>query len=96
MHASTFTSDLACPNCGFIMRMTMPTDSCLYRHECSHCKVLLRPKPGDCCVFCSYGSVKCPPRQLEQAHAANACRLAKRRCGSKTDMQPDGQSPLGE
>jgi hypothetical protein len=24
---------------------------------------VLRPKPGDCCVFCSYGSVKCPPQQ---------------------------------
>ncbi|MFA9408701.1 MAG: GDCCVxC domain-containing (seleno)protein, partial [Candidatus Dadabacteria bacterium] len=26
-------------------------------------KVLLKPKPGDCCVFCSYGSVKCPSIQ---------------------------------
>lgn len=25
---------------------------------------MLRPKAGDCCVFCSYGSVKCPPIQL--------------------------------
>jgi hypothetical protein len=25
---------------------------------------LLKPKPGDCCVFCSYGSVACPPVQL--------------------------------
>jgi hypothetical protein len=24
---------------------------------------LLRPKPGDCCVFCSYGDMKCPPMQ---------------------------------
>jgi hypothetical protein len=22
-----------------------------------------KPKPGDCCVFCSYGSVPCPPMQ---------------------------------
>ncbi|MHA2389931.1 MAG: GDCCVxC domain-containing (seleno)protein, partial [Candidatus Hodarchaeales archaeon] len=21
------------------------------------------PKQGDCCVFCSYGDVKCPPMQ---------------------------------
>jgi hypothetical protein len=30
---------------------------------------LLRPKPGDCCVFCSYGSVKCPPMRGENCHA---------------------------
>jgi hypothetical protein len=39
----------------------MPTDACQFFYECSNCKTLLRPKPGDCCVFCSYGSVKCPP-----------------------------------
>ena len=26
----------------------------------------LRPKPGDCCVFCSYGTVKCPPIQQQR------------------------------
>jgi hypothetical protein len=24
---------------------------------------LLKPKSGDCCVFCSYGDVPCPPIQ---------------------------------
>jgi len=24
-----------------------------------------RLKAGDCCVFCSYGTVKCPPKQAE-------------------------------
>ncbi|HEY7997903.1 MAG TPA: GDCCVxC domain-containing (seleno)protein, partial [Pseudolabrys sp.] len=27
------------------------------------CGERLKPKPGDCCVFCSYGSVPCPPMQ---------------------------------
>ena len=27
------------------------------------CGTLLRPKSGDCCVFCSYGTVPCPPIQ---------------------------------
>ncbi len=48
----------------------MPTDACLYFYECSHCKTLLRPKPGDCCVFCSYGSVMCPPVQEQRACCA--------------------------
>ena len=25
----------------------------------------LRPRPGECCVFCSYGSEKCPMKQDE-------------------------------
>ena len=56
-------SALTCPNCGHMRVETMPTDSCLYFYECSHCKTLLKPKAGDCCVFCSYGSVACPPIQ---------------------------------
>jgi hypothetical protein len=27
---------------------------------------VLKPKQGDCCVFCSYGSVPCPPIQQSQ------------------------------
>ncbi|WP_287600029.1 GDCCVxC domain-containing (seleno)protein, partial [Thiothrix sp.] len=25
-----------------------------------------RPNPRDCCVFCSFGTVKCPPIQQQQ------------------------------
>ena len=41
----------------------MPTDACQFFYECAGCGALLRPKPGECCVFCSYGSVRCPPMQ---------------------------------
>jgi hypothetical protein len=41
----------------------MPVDSCLYFYACEACRALLRPKPGDCCVFCSYADSVCPPRQ---------------------------------
>jgi hypothetical protein len=58
-------SVLVCPVCGFAKRETMPIDACQFFYECVHCKTVLRPKPGDCCVFCSYGSVKCPPMQGE-------------------------------
>jgi hypothetical protein len=63
MNAVVLESVLTCPHCGFASRATMPTDACLFFHECSQCRTLLRPKLGDCCVFCSYGSVKCPPIQ---------------------------------
>ena len=58
-----FESVLVCPVCGFAKRETMPTDACQFFYECVNCKTLLRPKSGDYCVFCSYGSVKCPPMQ---------------------------------
>lgn len=58
-------SAITCPSCGHQRTETMPTDSCLFFYECVACKVTLRPKPGDCCVFCSYGTVMCPPKQGE-------------------------------
>ena len=60
-------SVLTCPHCGFATRETMPTDACLFFYECSHCKTMLRPTSGDCCVFCSYGSVRCPSIQEQRA-----------------------------
>jgi alkylmercury lyase len=56
-------SVIACPACGTSKTETMPTDACQYFYDCTGCGTLLRPKSGDCCVFCSYGSVPCPPIQ---------------------------------
>lgn len=42
----------------------MPTGACPFFYECEDCKTVLRPKASDCCVFCSYGSVWCPPVQI--------------------------------
>lgn len=64
-------SRLTCPVCGHAETLTMPTDACQWYHECAVCKTLLRPRPGDCCVFCSYGSVPCPPIQ-EARHTGDA------------------------
>ena len=58
-------SIISCPRCGVTKTETMPTDACQYFYECTGCGTKLRPKSGDCCVFCSYGSVPCPPRQAE-------------------------------
>jgi hypothetical protein len=62
-------STITCPICGTAKAETMPTDACLFFYECTGCGALLRPKPGDCCVFCSYGSVSCPP--IQQGDAAS-------------------------
>jgi hypothetical protein len=59
-------SVLTCPHCGYRRVETMPEDACIYFYECQGCHRRLKPLPGDCCVFCSYGSVKCPPLQARQ------------------------------
>lgn len=63
----TNQSEITCPHCGTAKTEAMPTDACQFFYECTGCRTMLRPKPGDCCVFCSYGSVPCPPREAERA-----------------------------
>lgn len=62
-HRPALSSVLTCPSCGSRRRETMPRDTCQFFYECRGCGAVLRPLPGDCCVFCSYGTVKCPPVQ---------------------------------
>ncbi|MBI4340049.1 MAG: hypothetical protein HY680_08880 [Chloroflexi bacterium] len=54
---------LRCPRCGKPQQAEMPVDACQFFYECRECHEVLRPKPGDCCVFCSYADVRCPPKQ---------------------------------
>lgn len=57
------TSVITCPDCGVSKSEQMPTDACQWFYECNGCGTVLRPKKGDCCVYCSYGTVPCPPIQ---------------------------------
>ena len=59
-------SVITCPVCEHQKEETMPTDACQYFYECEKCKTILKPLAGDCCVFCSYGTVKCPPMQMSK------------------------------
>ncbi|WP_083499496.1 GDCCVxC domain-containing (seleno)protein [Thioalkalivibrio nitratireducens] len=49
------------PESAYKKTETMPSDASQWYYECQACHALLRPKLGDCCVFCPYGSVRCPP-----------------------------------
>ncbi len=66
MNALILESILTCPSCSFSRTEAMPTDACQFFYECTNCGTVLRPKAGDCCVFCSYGSVACPPVQQQR------------------------------
>lgn len=56
-------SILTCPACNHSKEETMPTNACQFFYECDNCKKILKPKKGDCCVYCSFGTVACPPIQ---------------------------------
>jgi transcription elongation factor Elf1 len=61
-------STITCPHCRHQAIETMRTDACQFFYDCKGCGERLKPERGDCCVFCSFGSVKCPPMQ-----AGNCC-----------------------
>lgn len=63
-------STITCPECGHKKEEAMPTDACQYFYDCEKCHIVLKPKAGDCCVFCSYGTVKCPPIQAGKSCCA--------------------------
>jgi hypothetical protein len=56
-------STITCPHCGIAKAEIMPTDACQFFYECTGCGTKLKRRSGQCCVFCSYGSVPCPPIQ---------------------------------
>jgi hypothetical protein len=62
---------ITCPSCGTAKLETMATDACQFFYQCTGCGALLRPKPAHCCVFCSFGSVPCPP--IQEAGGKNRC-----------------------
>ena len=63
---TVLASTITCPKCGHRKKELMPTAACQFFYDCENCKEVLRPKEGDCCVFCSYGTVACPPVQQKE------------------------------
>lgn len=59
----TYKSTITCPKCNHQETLEMPTNFCQYFWRCTNCKIDLKAKKGDCCVFCSYGDKKCPSMQ---------------------------------
>ena len=76
----------------------MPTDACQFFYECKGCGALLKPRAGDCCVFCSYGSAPCPPIQAASENKEGAgsrrksCQLLVG-CAGQSDKGHSVKSP---
>ncbi len=66
---ATGTGTITCPLCGHAAQERVPLDACRFFYACRGCGETLRPLQGDCCVFCSYGSQKCPPVQARERSA---------------------------
>lgn len=60
---SSMQSEITCPKCGHKKMETLPTEVCLIKYTCEKCSTTVYPKDEDCCVFCSYGTHKCPSMQ---------------------------------
>ena len=63
MALSVTEATITCPSCGHAELETMPTNACLFFYACVACETKLAPRPGECCVFCSYADQVCPPKQ---------------------------------
>jgi len=60
-------SIITCPHCKHAALERMPLKVCQIFYDCRGCGARLKAKTGNCCVFCSYHSVPCPPAQAKQA-----------------------------
>jgi hypothetical protein len=60
-------SEIKCPECGYRKAEKVPTEICRIKYTCDSCRSELRPMPDDCCVFCSYGTHKCPSKTEEHS-----------------------------
>ena len=60
---TVYEAVVTCPRCGTTTRELMPDNACQHFYRCPGCDETLRPREGDCCVFCSYSDQICPPKQ---------------------------------
>ena len=63
MTAVVTAATITCPQCATATLAEMPIDACQFFYICPAYSSVLRPRAGDCCVFCSYSDQICPPKQ---------------------------------
>lgn len=80
------TSMITCPYCKHKKIEVMPKKFCQFLYQCESCKKLIKPIKGDCCVYCSHGTVPCPP--IQQNISCSPKTLGKKIVG-KTDKDSE-------
>ncbi len=71
--------ELACPQCRTQIATSIAHSACVVSHPCSNCGMIIRPRPGEGCIFSSYGNgnlhrntsnlSRCLPERGERFHA---------------------------
>ncbi|WP_206603356.1 GDCCVxC domain-containing (seleno)protein [Polynucleobacter paneuropaeus] len=51
-------SIITCPSCLAQEALEIPEGS-MHLYRCKACSTILKPKSGDCCIFCSFGNTDC-------------------------------------
>jgi hypothetical protein len=54
---------IKCPHSGKEHKAPMPSSGRKMAMSCPHCNKIMFKKQDSCCVFCSYGIIKCPVEQ---------------------------------
>ncbi|MGB0846810.1 MAG: GDCCVxC domain-containing (seleno)protein [Thiolinea sp.] len=54
---------LTCPSCQTKESLTMVQGRSESFFTCTHCSTTHLTKLGECCIYCSYGTVSCPTIQ---------------------------------
>ncbi|QKM62380.1 GDCCVxC domain-containing (seleno)protein [Polynucleobacter antarcticus] len=52
-------SIITCPHCEAHAPLKIPQGSSQHLYRCPCCSAFLKPKSGDCCIFCSFGNIHC-------------------------------------
>ena len=63
-------SEISCPKCNYSKLEEMPINNCQIVYFCEKCNERMNPEKGDCCVYCTYGTVPCPTIQENK----NCCK----------------------
>ena len=75
--------EVTCPCCGHVEWMPMEPDQSPFVLVCDQCRDVSAPPPGECCLFCAFGSCQCLPRQAMCTHSA---------VSSQTNLSRQGES----
>lgn len=60
---------ITCPHCAADIRELMEHDACVIFLYCPTCHSKIEMRPGDCCVFRSFGVAPCPHPEFVGAQA---------------------------
>ncbi|WP_304608924.1 MULTISPECIES: GDCCVxC domain-containing (seleno)protein [unclassified Polynucleobacter] len=50
---------ITCPNCYGQETLEISQGYSQHLYRCPSCSIILKPRSGDCCIFCSFGSQDC-------------------------------------